>query len=222
MQYKLKLISYHLCPYVQRARITLQEKRLPYDIEFIDLSNPPNWFKKISPLGKVPILLVDQHILFESSVIMEFLDEISTGSMHPTDPLKKAHNRAWIEFGSQVLNNIGYFYSAAKVDDFNDAMQELHHQFFRLEQELSEGPFFNGREFSLVDAVFGPIFRYFDVFEEFADYPFFDQLTRIKKWRKHLQSRKSVQQAVTKDYPCHLKKFLGKQNSYLAQLLTTN
>ncbi len=54
----LKLISHKLCPYVQRAVIALKEKGVPFERIDIDLANKPDWFLKISPLGKVPVLLV--------------------------------------------------------------------------------------------------------------------------------------------------------------------
>ena len=70
-----ELISFKLCPFVQRSVIVLLEKEAPFDITYIDLSNPPDWFKAISPMGKVPVLKVDDTVLFESAVIMEYLDE---------------------------------------------------------------------------------------------------------------------------------------------------
>ena len=56
MTEKLKLISHKLCPYVQRAVISLTEKGVPFERIDIDLDNKPDWFLKISPLGKVPVL----------------------------------------------------------------------------------------------------------------------------------------------------------------------
>ena len=78
-----KLISSATCPFVQRSAITLEYKRVPYEIEFIDLNDKPKWFLEISPTGKVPVLVVrdgDREIvLFESAVINEYLDEITEG-----------------------------------------------------------------------------------------------------------------------------------------------
>jgi glutathione S-transferase len=54
----LKLISHKLCPYVQRAVIALAEKGVPFERIDIDLANKPDWFLNISPLGKVPVLVV--------------------------------------------------------------------------------------------------------------------------------------------------------------------
>jgi glutathione S-transferase len=51
-----ELVSHHLCPYVQRAAIVLTEKGVSFKRTLIDLDNKPDWFKAISPLGKVPLL----------------------------------------------------------------------------------------------------------------------------------------------------------------------
>ena len=76
---KLTLISHKLCPYVQRAVIALTEKGVPFERIDIDLANKPDWFLKISPLGKVPVLLVEtadgEAALFESNVICEYIEE---------------------------------------------------------------------------------------------------------------------------------------------------
>ena len=59
------LISHPLCPYVQRAAIVLAEKEIHFEREDIDLANKPDWFLKLSPFGKTPVLLVDGEAIFE-------------------------------------------------------------------------------------------------------------------------------------------------------------
>src|SRR5918992_3647184 len=90
MAQKLTLISHKLCPYVQRAVIALNEKGVPFERIDIDLANKPDWFLKLSPLGKVPVLVVEQdgreQVLFESAVIAEYLDETLAPRLHPTNP----------------------------------------------------------------------------------------------------------------------------------------
>src|SRR5689334_17901425 len=105
----LTLISHPLCPYVQRAAIVLQEKGVAYERRDIDLANKPDWFLRISPLGKTPVLLVDDEAIFESAVICEYLDDTLAPRLHPQDPLQRARHRAWMEFGSSLLNTIGAF-----------------------------------------------------------------------------------------------------------------
>ena len=108
----LTLVSHALCPYVQRVAIVLHEKGLPFERRTIDLARKPAWFLAISPLGKTPVLQVRGHSLFESAVICEYLDEVAMPALHPQDPLQRARHRAWMEFGSTVLNGIGAFYAA--------------------------------------------------------------------------------------------------------------
>ena len=105
---KLTLISHHLCPFVQRAAIALLEKDLPFERRNIDLGNKPGWFLKLSPVGKVPLLLVDDEtVLFESSVIAEYINDLTGGALLASDALSKARERAWIEFASATIGNIG-------------------------------------------------------------------------------------------------------------------
>lgn len=215
---KLELISHHLCPYVQRAVITLLEKDIPHERTYIDLVNKPEWFAAISPLGKVPLLRVEGEILFESAVICEYLDEITPGSLHPSDPLQKAKHRSWIEFGSGILNNIAGFYNAPDRASFTQKCDELASKFHWVEQSLRNDGYFAGDKFSLVDAVYGPIFRYFDVLDRIDDFGIFTNIPKVNKWRQILQSRPSIQQAVTEDYEQRLVIFFKQRNSYLSTI----
>ena len=93
MQPAFSLISHHLCPYVQRAAIALAERGIPFERTYIDLAAKPDWFKAISPLGKVPVLRVgdaagNQTNIFESAVILEYLEETSPSPLHPGRPAR--------------------------------------------------------------------------------------------------------------------------------------
>ena len=106
MKIKPKLVSFKLCPFVQKAVIVLKQKQIDYDIEYIDLAAPPDWFLKISPFGKVPILIMDKDVIFESTVINEFLEEAFPNKLHPADLIHRAKNRSWIEFSSDCLAHL--------------------------------------------------------------------------------------------------------------------
>jgi len=217
----LTLISHALCPYVQRAAIVLAEKNVPFDRITIDLADKPNWFRAVSPLGKVPLLKVgDGRILFESAPIVEYLDETRAERMHPEDPAERARHRAYIEFASQTLNGIGTLYSARDDTGFYAANENLKAKFGHLENEIDPaGPYFAGSSFSLVDAAFAPVFRYFDIFDDFVDLGIFDELPRVRHWRCQLASRPSVREAVGADYPMLLREFIAKRYSWMSQLL---
>ncbi|TJW14568.1 MAG: glutathione S-transferase family protein [Mesorhizobium sp.] len=231
MSSKLILVSHHLCPYVQRAAISLREKAVPFERLTIDLANKPSWFKAISPLGKVPLLRVQQNgeetVIFESAVILEFLEETQAHPLHPADPLARARHRAWIEFGSAILNAISRFYSAPTGGAFLAESNALAAMFDRVEVELAQdagrhGPWFAGERFSLVDAVYGPIFRYFDVFDEIGDFGILNGKPLVQAWRKALRERRSVMDAVTPDYPRRLHAFLQAKGSHLSTIIQRN
>lgn len=218
---QLKLVSHALCPYVQRAAIALTEKRVPFERIVVDLGNKPEWFKVISPLGKVPLLLVEDAVLFESAAICDYLDETIAPRLHPADPIRRAQHRAWIEFASSVLNDIWGFYVALDAAGFERKTADIADKFQRLEDELAhrEGPYFSGADFSLVDAAFGPVFRYFDVFERHIDLGFFDGKPNLQAWRRALAARASIREAVSADYPKLLEIFLRNRGSYLSGLM---
>jgi glutathione S-transferase len=213
----LKLVSHKLCPYVQRAVIALTEKGVPFERIDIDLANKPDWFVKISPLGKTPVLLVGDQAIFESAVILEYLEETAARPLHPYDPLRRAEHRAFIEFGSAVLNDIAGLYSAPDEAAFKAKAAQLEARFARLETRII-GPWFDGESFSLVDAVFGPVFRYFDVFDEIADFGILTGQPELARWRQNLAARASVKSAVGSDYPALLRDFIERRRSHLTLL----
>jgi glutathione S-transferase len=219
----LKLISHKLCPYVQRAVIALTEKGVPFERIDIDLANKPDWFLKISPLGKVPVLTVatdkGEVALFESNVICEYIEETQAGTkLHPQDPLARAEHRAWMEFGSVTLSDLWGLETAKDATTFEAKREAVAAKFARVEVALGAGPFFAGEKFSLVDAVFAPIFRYFDVFDEFTDLAMFKDMPKLRKWRAELAKRPSVKAAVGADYPQLLRAFLKQHDAHLLKL----
>ena len=216
---RLTLVSHHLCPYVQRAVIALEEKGVPFDRVYIDLSNKPQWFKQLSPLGKVPLLKVDDDIvIFESAVICEYLEDTQPNPLHPADPLQRARHRAWMEFGSAILSDVWGFETGKDAATVAAKAAALKAKFERIEASLGEGPYFAGERFSLVDAVFGPVFRYFDVFDTIIDHDIFSETPKVRAWRQALAARPSVRDAVPADSPDRLRGFLEAHDAYLHRL----
>ena len=93
----MKVVSFKVCPFVQRVTALLELKEEPYAIEYIDLSSKPQWFLNISPHRQVPILILDDGpVLFESDAIFEYIDEARPPPVRRVDPLPKAHDLAWL------------------------------------------------------------------------------------------------------------------------------
>ena len=211
----LTLVSHKLCPYVQRAAIVLHEKQVAFDRRWVDLADKPDWFRAISPLGKTPVLVAGDVPIFESAVICEYLDETIAPRLHPEHALTRARHRGWMEFGSNVLNTIAAFYNAPDAAVLETRREELRARFMQIEPEVT-GPYFSGDAFSMVDAVFAPIFRYLDVFERIGDFGMLEGLPKAAAWRVALALRPSVRAAASLHYPALLTAFLARRGSALS------
>lgn len=214
---KFTLLSHALCPYVQRAAITLAEKSVSFERITIDLAQKPEWFQKVSPLGKTPVLLVNEKPIFESTVICEYLDDVFEPKLHPLDPYIRAQHRAWMEFASVLLNSIWRFYTATTQPLFDESLAELAKRLSQIEEVIGEGPYFDGPVFRMIDAVYAPVFRYFQVFEQLQDFGFFTDLPKVRAWRAHLLARPSVRDAVNNSYAEELAEYVESTKSVLGR-----
>jgi glutathione S-transferase len=167
MPRRLQLISFELCPYVERSRITLLEKRVDHEVTFIDLAAKPDWFLALSPMGKVPVLVVDGRPIFESAVINELLEELHpVPPLLPAEPLERAEARAWIVFANDAVFPFSLPAMVALAggrggEALTRPLESLRTAFARLEARLAgrPGPFFLGPRLSLVDAAYAPFLR---------------------------------------------------------------
>jgi glutathione S-transferase len=218
---KFTLVSSPTCPYVQRAVIALKEKGVAFDVVYIDLAEKPDWFLAISPLGKVPVLKIEREghepaVVFESAVILEYLEETAPGvRLHPEDALERAQHRSWIEFGSQLLGDLWRFGAAKDPAELETARASLRGKLARLEGVIA-GPFFAGERFSLVDTVFAPAFRQLDALETIVSTGITADLPKVSAWRTALAERPSVRGAVPADY---VERYLGRLRDNGAQVL---
>ncbi|MGL1919550.1 MAG: glutathione S-transferase family protein [Hyphomicrobiales bacterium] len=224
---KLTLISHKLCPFVQRAAISLAEKGIEFVRKDIDLGNKPDWFLKISPLGKVPLLIVsedgkDDVVIFESNVILEYLEDTTEPKLHPTDALERARHRSWNEFGSTLLGTMWALYSQSDEKAVETAKADVTAKLTILEGELAKntsGDFFGGEKFSTVDTVYAPMFRYLDMLENEIELDLIGDLPKVKKWKNALRVKASVKAVVPSDFPQLLKEFMIKFDGVIGKQL---
>lgn len=216
MSPKPELISFNLCPFVQRSVITLLQKGVDFDINYIDLFNRPQWFLDISPLGKVPALRINGTVLFESAVINEYLDEVNPPSMHPTDALERAKNRAWIEFASTMLNNQYKLMVEKDEQAFKTVYDQLLAQLDQLETQLGDGPYFNGPDFALIDAAFAPLFTRFKLLESAYSLEFLQPETKLGQWAETLVALESVKKSVVPDFDHLLLDYIQSTGGHIA------
>lgn len=213
-----ELISNLLCPYTQRAAIQLAEKGAACERVYIDMANKPDWFLRLSPLGKVPLLRVGDTAIFETVAICEYIEEVHPAPpLHPAEPLERARHRSVVEFASAVIADVFAFYMAPDSAAFERKCRDLEARFRWLEHSLGNGPYFAGEHFCLVDAAFAPIFRLFDSFDRIGDFGIFQELQRVPAYRAALAERVSVRQAVRSDYADIFRHYLSTRGSHLSQ-----
>lgn len=214
---KLELISFKICPFVQRAVITLLHKNIPHEIRYIDLASPPDWFQKMSPFGKTPVLNVDdQHVIFESAIIDEFLDESFPGSLLPDNVLERALDRSWIDFGSNLLLTFSGFIHAKEETVYSDKLLSIDKQFNWLENKLGDGPYFNGKSFSLVDIAYAPLFMRANLLNLNELLHPMEKYPKISAWAEKLIEIPVLKDSVVADFDELLKNHIKKVAPYAA------
>lgn len=196
----------------------LNEKGVDYEVTYIDLRNKPDWFLKISPTGKVPVLQVDeQTVLFESGVINEFLDESHAPHYMPETPLARAYERMWIEFVSGLYGLVGRPFSAPDADAVREAVEALQARLLRLEEEV-EGPLFNGEQYSLVDATAVPPFMRLQWGAALApELDILGKTPKVRAWKEALLARESARDSVPPEVEEAYQNRILNSDSWLAR-----
>ena len=194
----MKIVSFKICPFVQKTIAVLELKQAAYEVEYVSLHDKPDWFLQASPHGQVPILILDQGVLFESGPITEFVDETCGDvRLHPSDPFEKARNRAWIELAAR------YYLVQCRTQRSPDSAQletnraELSDAFEKIEAVLGEGPYFRASRLSLVDTAWFVLLHRAHIIEECAGVDFLEDFPKTKSWQQELLGV----EALTKSAP---------------------
>ena len=217
------LVSFKTCPWVQRSAILLREKNSPFEFRHIESDNRPDWFLAISPHKKVPVLQIDgKDVLFESSAINEYLDEVVSPQLHPKDPIQKAINRAWTDYVPTFASNVtGCAYAATK-EAYDAAIAKIPDTFARIEKALEgqgSGPFFNGKTYSLVDAAYAPFLQRYVFLDRIKKIGEMEKYPRLKAWTDALMARPSTHSFPEAEFEAMYRENLRKRGSYLSQFV---
>ncbi|MEP4378270.1 MAG: glutathione S-transferase family protein [Alphaproteobacteria bacterium] len=202
---EIEIISSEICPYALRTRMALREKGVDFDLNVIDLNDKPDWFLKISPYGKVPVLRHGETVIFESSVINEYIEDIFPDHpLLPKDPADKARARIWIDFANvRFVPQLYKLLLAQEPEKQAVHAEKLTEALLMMERDglsQSPGPYWLGDEVSLVDFTFLPHSLRLSVIEHYRDFRVPDECVKVREWLDLMGQRPSVTEiAPTKE-----------------------
>ncbi|MEZ9651360.1 glutathione S-transferase family protein [Vibrio lentus] len=213
----IKLISFKNCPFVQRIMGSLVMKNVPFEIEYIELNDKPQWFLDISPNGQVPVLVTENDtVLFESDAIVEYLDD-KYSPIEEVTAEQKALDRAWsYQASKHYMPQCGTMGSKDK-ETFEARLANLQKAFLKAENKLGNTEFFKGDYISNVDIAWLPLLHRASVIKEGSGFDMLKGFPKVQKWQAALIESGLTDKTVPEDF---IEKFSGfyLTNNYLASL----
>ncbi|XP_061964439.1 glutathione S-transferase L3-like [Populus nigra] len=205
-----KLYTCYTCPFAQRVWITRNFKGLQDEIKLVPLilQNRPAWYpEKVYPPNKVPSLEHNGKITGESLDLIKYLESNFEGpSLLPKDPAKK-------EFAEELFSYTDKFNGTVYTAFKGDLAKEAGPAFDHLENALlkfDDGPFFLGKEFSLVDIAYIPFVERFNIFLlEVFKYDITAGRQKLAAWIEEVNKIEAYKQ--TKTDPKELVEFYKKR-----------
>lgn len=214
----LQLYTFQLCPFAHRVRLALAEKGVVAGQIEIDLKNKPASFARISPHGRVPLLLHGEVKLWESAVINEYLDEVFPDPpLMPTSLADRALARIWIKFADERLYAATHRLIFTReqearrklVADMIDSVWFLENEVMGKRQ--GRGPHLFGDRLTLADIALYPWFEQLGALEQLSEFRLPPGCIGLSEWRHAVSERRAVQQcARTADW------YTERYRSYLA------
>jgi glutathione S-transferase len=202
----------------------MRAKNVEFEVTYLERGETPGWLLEISPHGLVPVLKVGNDALFESNAIVEYLDETIKPRLHPEDPIKRAHNRAWTDFVSECAGTFGRFNYAKSKESQNEAIKPLSAAIANLEEALTkergnDGPYFNGDTLCLVDAAYAPFLQRFQIVENLVNSGLLEGFPLVTAWSNALMENENIKSSAPPDFDRVFEENLIYRQTYAATLL---
>ena len=215
----MRVVSFKICPFVQRVTALLEAKGAPYDIEHVDLSDKPDWFVEASPNAQVPILFVDDgRVLFESDAIVEYIDEVTGPALYPGDPVERAQARAWAYLASKSYLVQCATQRSRDAATLNERTEKFTTAFARIERHLGDGPFAGGDSIGMVDIAWLPLLHRAAIIEACSGYDFLEGVPRVRAWQEAILETGLAEKSVSDDFEERFTAFYLAESTYLGRL----
>ncbi|MFN6563907.1 MAG: glutathione S-transferase family protein [Nostoc sp. ChiSLP01] len=190
-------------PYARKVRIVLAEKQLPCELKETDINNKSREFLSLSPIGKVPVLVDENGLVFwDSTLIVEYLDETyPQPSFYPGERIERLCCRQGEELADSSIDNIvGLWYETRKGNQADSGTQakyqsSIHRVLDVFEQKLTNSAYLFNETLSAVDVAAISGLGYYSLrfgHDWQQEYP------KLRQWFEVLHQRQSVYSTMPK------------------------
>ncbi|NOH78218.1 glutathione S-transferase family protein [Vibrio sp. RE86] len=213
----IKIVSFKICPFVQRVTAALEAKKIPYEIEYISLKNKPQWFLDISPNGQVPLLVTENGTaLFESDAIIEYIEDEFGALEEGVTNEQRALDRAWSYLGSKhYLAQCSTMRSNDKAT-LTDRVANIAKAFGKVEKQLT-GPFFKGDQLSNVDMAWLPLLHRADIIKAHTCFDMLEGFPKVQAWQQQIMETGLVEKTVSEDFEAAFTGFYLSDDTFLGK-----
>ena len=216
----MKIVSFKICPFVQRVLCVLELKQVSYEVEYISLMDKPDWFLKASPNGQVPILIEPSGVLFESGPISEYVDEAyGNFRLHSEDPFQRAQDRAWIELATSNYLVQCRTQRSSDAEDLEQNRAVFSRVFEKIQTVIGDGPYFAGDKLSLVDTAWFVLLHRAYLIEQCTGFDFLAEYPDVKRWQQALLEVEALRRSAPEGFVDEFANFYLNESTYLGRLM---
>jgi len=215
---RMKVISFKICPFVQRVTALLEAKGLAYDLDYISLADKPQWFLRISPTGQVPVLITDGgQVLFESDAIVEYLEEAYPPLQPDLSPETKAIDRAWSYLATKTYLVQCGAQRSPDPEILRQRTAKLDVAFDRMERRLGERAASHAGRIGMVDIAWLPLLHRAAIVERHSGYDFLGDRPALKSWQRSLLASGLAEKSVAPDFDDAFRRFYLSDQTFLGR-----
>ncbi|XP_076931281.1 putative glutathione S-transferase [Bidens hawaiensis] len=212
------LLDFWASMFGMRVRIALAEKGIRYEYREQDLRNKSQLLLDSNPVHKkIPVLIHNGKPICESSIIVEYIDEVwnNKAPLFPSDCYAKARARFWADFVDNKFYLSGRKLYTTKGEEHEAARSEFIECLKLLEGELGDKPYFGGESLGFLDISFIPFYAWFQAYETYGNFNFEHECPKLFAWAKRcIRDNESVSKTLPEmpkvfDFVQHMRKRFG-------------
>jgi len=216
----LKVVSYVICPFVQRITGLLEAKGIPYDIEYISLKDKPKWFLDIAPNAQVPLLITEDNIpLSESDAIAEYLDdEYLLLRPEINKSACRARQRAWVYQGTKLYLKQCSHMQSGNQQIFEERQEFMRKQFAKVENFLNghtKTQYFCSDILGNIDMAWLPLFHRAALVQKYSGTKLFEGFPLLQIWADNIMATGIAEKTVHDSFEESFVNFYLSDKTYL-------